>query len=183
MSEEMIVHNCSPTLAGLKTANLFNCSFDSEREMTASLRRWNEALAGKGICMIPLRKTAKRVLVYVYRPSKLAKDLLDPRSQEILQLCGYSVRNVNCNLKELMNRLKTQENFPHEIGLFLGYPPEDVRLFIENDGKNYKFIGCWKVYSDEVEARKTFAKFKKCTDIYSRLQAKGTSVVRLTVAT
>ena len=183
MSEEMIVHNCSPTLAGLKTANLFNCSFDSERGMTASLRRWNEALSGKGICMIPLRKSAKRALVYVYRPGRLTRDLLDPRAQEILRLCGYSGRNSSCCLKELIRRLKTREDFPHEIGLFLGYPPEDVRLFIENEARNYKFVGCWKVYSNEAEARKTFAKFKKCTDVYSRLQAKGTSVVRLTVAT
>ena len=183
MSEEMIVHNCSPTLAGLKTANLFNCSFDSEWEMTASLRRWNEALSGKGICMIPLRKSAKRALVYVYRPGRLARDLLDPRAQEILRSNGYSCKSMGSCLKELIQRLKTQEEFPHEIGLFLGYPTEDVRLFIENEAKNYKFVGCWKVYGNEAEARKTFAKFKKCTDVYSRLQAKGTSVVRLTVAT
>lgn len=183
MSEEMIIRNCSPTLAGLKTANLFSCSFESEQEMTASLRRWNKALSGKGICIIPLRRSSKRTLIYVYRPARLAKDLLDPKSQEILRLCGYSCSSASSCLTELIRRLKMQEEFPHEIGLFLGYPPEDVRLFIENKAKNYKFVGCWKVYGDEAEARKTFAKFRKCTDVYSRLQAKGTSVVRLTVAT
>ena len=43
--------------------------------------------------------------------------------------------------------------FPHEIGLFLGYPFEDVMGFIENKGENYLCSGCWKVYSCEQDAR------------------------------
>ena len=38
-------------------------------------------------------------------------------------------------------------DFPHEIGLLLGYPPEDVIGFIENRGQNPLYIGYWKVYS------------------------------------
>lgn len=183
MSEETIVRNCSPTLAGLKTANLFSCKFESEPELRDSLRKWNRTLSRKGIRLIPLRRSHNRALVYVYRPGKLARDLSTPETQRILASCDYCNTSVQGALTELIRRLRTQKEFPHEIGLFLGYPAEDVRLFIENKAENYKFVGCWKVYGDEQYARKTFAKFKKCTDVYSRLQAEGTSILRLTVAT
>ena len=83
---------------------------------------------------------------------------------------------------QLIKRMCADEEFPHEIGLFLGYPPEDVRGFIENGAENCKCVGCWKVYGNVEAAKKTFAKYKKCTDVYSRQQANGKSVERLTVA-
>ncbi len=80
-----------------------------------------------------------------------------------------------------MKRLKECEEFPHEIGLFLGYPPEDVQGFIENRADGCKYAGCWKVYGDADAARKIFAKYKKCTDIYCMQFARGMSIERLTV--
>lgn len=183
MSEEIIVQNCSPTLAGLKTGNLFGCEFDSEQAMTASLRKWNRALSCKGIRMIPMRRRDKGALVYIYRPGRLARDLSTPGAQNILATCGYTDRSVQGALRELVCRLRTQKDFPHEIGLFLSYPAEDVRLFIENHAKNYKFVGCWKVYCNESEAKKTFQEYKKCTSVYSKKLSEGTSILQLTVAT
>ena len=81
-----------------------------------------------------------------------------------------------------MKRMREQDEFPHEIGLFLGYPPEDVRGFIENGARGCKCVGCWKVYGDAETARETFAKYKKCTDVYRARYAEGRSVERLTVA-
>ena len=85
-------------------------------------------------------------------------------------------------LARLKNRLADCGNFPHEIGVFLGYPLEDVIGFIENAGQNCKCAGYWKVYCNECEAVKTFARFKKCRDIYLRLWKEGRSVLQLTVA-
>ena len=85
-------------------------------------------------------------------------------------------------LERLRSRLAQREDFPHEIGLFLGYPLGDVIGFIENAGKNSKCAGCWKVYCNECETMKLFEKFKKCTRIYTKLWRQGTSVEKLTVA-
>ena len=54
-----------------------------------------------------------------------------------------------------MQRLGQAAEFPHEIGLFLGYPPEDVQGFLEN--RLCKCVGCWKVYGDEQAAQNGFA--------------------------
>ena len=47
MSEEMIVKHCSPTLAGLKTGNLFSCSYQDRNELFTFLREWNTKLRSK----------------------------------------------------------------------------------------------------------------------------------------
>ena len=70
--------------------------------------------------------------------------------------------------------------FPHEVGLFLSYPPEDVKGFLEH--RPCKCVGCWKVYENEEAARKTFAKYKACTRVYCRQLASGIDIERLTVA-
>ena len=74
------------------------------------------------------------------------------------------------------------EHSPHEIGIFLGYPLEDVVGFVRNKGKNYTFKGYWKAYGDPAAAQARFASFRKCTDVYLRCYRNGTPVTRLTVA-
>ena len=67
-----------------------------------------------------------------------------------------------------------KDGFPHEVGLFLGYPLDDVTGFIEQKGKNYKCCGIWKVYGNPTSRpRMLFRKLKKCSEIYRRLFADG----------
>ena len=53
----------------------------------------------------------------------------------------------------LIRRLQDEAEFPHEIGLFLSYPPEDVQGFIDHHARDFKLSGLWKVYGDEAYAR------------------------------
>ena len=72
--------------------------------------------------------------------------------------------------------------FPHEVGLFLSYPPEDVKGFIDHRANCFKCAGLWKVYSDEEKARSLFEKYRKCTEIYCALWQSGSKLERLAVA-
>ncbi len=182
MSEEMIVRHCSPTLAGLKTGNIFTCPFGDVAEMRNNLRNWNRMLVKKGLRVLPLRFQNNRALVYVYRPTHLSRDLQHDVACRLLQERGYGMKTPERCILHLMKRLGECDEFPHEIGLFLGYPPEDVCGFIENKAEYCKCVGCWKVYGDAEAAQKLFAKYKKCTAVYCDQYAKGKSVERLTVA-
>ena len=182
MSEELLIKHCSPTLAGIKTANLFTASFENREALNACLRCWNCFLTRKGLRSIPLRVVNGRALIYVYRPARLKQDLRQDSAEHILLKRGYCTEAPEKCIAHLMERLRTHEDFPHEIGLFLGYPPEDVSGFIENRACGCKCLGCWKVYGDVEAAQKTFAKYKKCTAVYGDLFAQGRSVERLTVA-
>ena len=164
MSEELLVRNCAPTLAGLKTASLFNCPYESREELLSSLRQLNRRLGPKGVRAIPLRFSEKRALVYLYRPARLEQDLSANASAALLRQCGYT----SCQSGKCLT------------SLFLGYPAADVRGFLEQ--RPCKCVGCWRVYENEDQAQKTFALYRKCTGIYCQQLAKGTNIERLTVA-
>ena len=182
MSDEMIIRHCSPTLAGVKTGNLFSCSYTDKKEVFSKVRSLNRRLVPKGVRVIPLKLSVDRVLLYLYRPNKLEDDLAVEDAAKLLKEYGYSVKDSAKCVVRLSRRLNESEDFPHEIGLFLGYPPEDVRGFIDNHAEGYNCAGCWKVYGDELSARKKFDCYKKCTDVYCSQWAKGKSIERLTVA-
>lgn len=179
MSEKNLVQYCSPTLAGIKTGSLFSCAFGDEKSMRENLRVYNRMLRKKGLRLLPLKYRNGRALVYVYRPDMLSADLKNNSARELLRSFGYKTETPERCIIRLIERLSESGGFPHEIGLFLGYPPEDVSGFIKNKACGYKCAGCWKVYGDEEKAKLLFEKYKKCTAFYTARLAEGISVERL----
>ena len=114
-----------------------------------------------------------RALIYAYRPNALESDLTDQRARALLLKYGYVPENLNGCVVHLIHRIRSEGEFPHEIGLFLSYPPEDVLGFICNRACNHKCVGCWKVYGDEQAARSIFEKYEMCSKIYSGSGSKG----------
>lgn len=180
MSEELIIRCCAPTLASLKTGNMFTHRFSSRDEMYESIRIFNRRLRQKGLSVVPLRYADGVGLIYVYRPRRLHRDLCNDQACKLLSERGYACCQPNRCVQQLRKRLSQQQDFPHEIGLFLGYPPEDVDGFIHRKGEA-KYAGHWKVYGDVEAAKRTFALYKKCTSAYLRQWEKGRSIERLTV--
>jgi hypothetical protein len=80
-----------------------------------------------------------------------------------------------------VRRLRDSETFPHEIGLFLGYPPSDVDGFIRNPNEGFCEVGYWKVYSDVESARRAFRRYRKCTEEYGRMLDEGRTLEQLVV--
>lgn len=62
----------------------------------------------------------------------------------------------------LRKRIRCHSEFSHEIGIFLGYSPDDVIGFIQNKGENYLLCGYWKVYGNKERAERTFKNYDKC---------------------
>lgn len=178
----MLISHCSPTLASLKTAGLFNYSFSSRDEFEQTLLEGNRQLNSKGVFLEAVRVEDFRALILVYRESKLRRDLQNGAVAEFLSSYGYQNNSVAHCVGYLKRRFMPGREFPHEIGIFLGYPLEDVIGFIDNAGQNSKCTGCWKVYSDECEAMKLFQKYRKCKEIYQKLFSCGKTVMQLTVA-
>ncbi len=183
MLERYLVEHCSPTLASIKTANLFTYAYRSKEELNNYVHEWNQKFRSKGVSIAILRNRNQKSLLYVYRKDKLNADLQKTGVPEFLTRYGYEEFHADYGIAQLKKKFSKDESFPHEIGLFLGYPLEDVTGFIENAGKNSKCSGCWKVYCNECETLKLFAQFKKCKDVYLKLFLQGKrSVLQLTVA-
>ena len=67
MSDELLIKCGSPTLAGLKTGNMFSYAYESREEVNRDLRRLNRILVPRGLRVLPLRYNEKTVLLYLYR--------------------------------------------------------------------------------------------------------------------
>lgn len=210
MLENYLIECCSPTLASLKSGSLFNCRHDNPSEVEESVGKWNSEFEELGLRMCILRMTGHSALIYVYRTTSLARTLRDPEVSEFLSGYGYEVTSCcgecghacddGCNIGQCLEHLRSRVSytdthagsgqsgldefgFPHEIGVFLGYPLDDVKGFIQHKGKNCKCTGIWKVYGDEGQAVRAFARFDKCRRVYRDMWQSGRrSIIQLTVA-
>ena len=133
------------------------------------------------LCSRRSADTIRSALLYLYRPCDLERDLQDRLATEILQHAGYACTGSEQCLMQLIERLRAYDEFPHEIGLFLSYPPEDVKGFIEHHAADFKYAGLWKVYGNEQRARDLSAKYRRCTEIYCERLHAGLSIAQLAV--
>jgi hypothetical protein len=70
------------------------------------------------------------------------------------------IEDTIVRLKQRYQEYRSKKiEFPHEIGIILGYPLPDVEGFVQNKGKNYLLCGYWKVYHDADHAKKIFEKY------------------------
>lgn len=181
MDEELLVRHCAPTLAGLKTANLFSCPCEDPEALQQHLKRLNRCFVRKGLCALPMRCRNGRALIYVYRPAQLRQDLKDQEAGELLRRQGYGDQQPGRCLNRLIRQIRDSGDVPHEIGLFLGYPPEDVEGFLERR-KPCPCAGPWRVYGDPEKAQALFRRYRRCTSIYCKQWSMGKSIDQLTVS-
>ena len=182
MSDTEIIRYCSPTLAGLKTASLFSTACKDYAHLRKQINRLNAKLSISGLRLIPLSFRNERVLIYIYRESALARDILRSASRQILEKLGYMPEDTFRSVCHLSRRIRENDIFPHEIGFFLGYPETDVISFMEGR-KDYVCAGVWKAYSHPEEAKKTFSLYRKCTELYTKRLENGEPIDRLIVKT
>ncbi len=182
MAEDMtIAKMCAPTLAGIKTGSLYCYRYDDREKMLQAIREWNRKLSPKGVILVTLRFEGQNALIYAFRPKQLRKDFRTESVAKLLREFGYNPEKKENCIATLIGRITDGQSFPHEIGLFLGYPPEDVKGFIENRAGGYKAVGCWKVYGDETEAKRKFEAYRRCTNWFMKRLSGGERLERLTV--
>lgn len=181
MSDAFLVEHCAPTFAGLKTGNLFRISYADIEAFREELRELNGILKRKGLRAVPVRMTAEFALVYLYRPDFLKRDLGCEEAARLLTSLGYEPQSVNRSVAFLARMMREKEVFPHEVGLFLGYPPEDVLGFMKSSREGVKCVGCWKVYGDETKARAAFWRFQRCREVFEENVQRGRKLEALIV--
>lgn len=156
-----IVLQCAPFLKGLKVS----CVISVDAALYDGLA---ELFANMDISYHRLSCSEGKCLVLFYRPEELEKYLEQPGVSALIQEYGYMDMSLDKILRRLSGRIedfaRRGMGFPHEIGVFLGYPLEDVKGFIENEGKKYLTIGYWKVYSNLAGARMVFKEYDRAKD-------------------
>ena len=153
----------APTIRGLKAATLINLKRRGEDVRALWEARGEEWLRPLGVEAVLLNggMTAaedRNALVMLYRRELLEEVLALENVRDILSERGYAFPfGIEDCLGHLRRRFLVE--FPHEIGLFLGYPPEDVRGFLEHRGAKSLAVGYWKVYGNVEKARRAFRRY------------------------
>ena len=183
--ESVLVEQCAPTLVGLKPASLFRYQPGPSDEGRVPLARWKGALAARGI-RVRVLKACPRTgawMIYLYREAWITRILCQPEIQDFLRRQGYRPEEgCQAMLTRLSRRLCLEEDSPHEIGVFLGYPLEDVEGFIRHRGRDFTCCGYWKVYGDAAAAQRRFDCYRRCTRICLERLRRGTALTKLIAA-
>lgn len=160
--DQLFATHCAPALAGVAPANLISLRRGDFPHLEEELRKYHQAFARRGVCFHTLCSCPRHELILVYRPEMMVQALQREGVEEILNPCGYDLtQSVEEILAHLGQRVRQGGSFPHEIGVFLGYPVEDVVGFMEHKGQNFKLCGPWKVYGDVEAAKVCFARIQK----------------------
>lgn len=158
--EELLAYHCAPTLKKCKLANMFHVPSSSIPHSRELIREYNEKLKDKGLAFRILQAEKPRITFYLYSVDDLTQVLNQKEIQTFLKQFGYPVGYDSACLDYLDIRMENG-SYPHEIGIFLGYPLEDVKGFINNE--QCCCMGAWKVYDTKnVERSKAlFALFDR----------------------
>lgn len=164
---------CAPVLSGLKMSNLLMLQQEQ-------YGRVQQIFGHTGICCFILYRGRQKMALLLYRPKQLVGYLEKPEVKQLFWQLGYDDFISGHMLSVFAGRyvayMEKRAGFPHEMGLFLGYPVEDVRGFIENSGKDFLYAGYWKVYEKKAEKIQLFHQFDKAKERLLSLVAVGAEI-------
>ena len=132
-----------------------------------------------GSLIVSAAAGAGKTAVLVQRVLGLLTDEKDPCGVDELLVVTFTnaaAGEMRQRIGDELRRRLAQSGFPHEIGLFLGYPPVDVEGFQRDAGRNCKFSGLWKVYGDVEQTKQSFERFHRCRAALLRRLEQGYSL-------
>ena len=168
--ESRLAMQCAPLFVGLRTSSMFVISRNQIKPLYDLLRN-------SVICCRVLFLESKQLTVMLYR-----KDMLEPyicrgKAKEFFKKQGYTEFDMEHILITFTRRYRNYRtgncSFPHELGLLLGYPMEDVEGFIANQGENSLYTGYWKVYYHVSAKRDLFHMYEKAKEQMILLMGQG----------
>jgi len=180
--KEMDVHSiplqlalqCAPVISGIKISNLLTIPAKSLRELSVVLKKTELSFR----ILYPGRE---RLVILIFREAKLREYLSREEVMAFIYKCGYETSDISkifpVFVKRYMRYMELKQDFPHELGLFLGYPIEDVEGFIKENGKNYLYSGYWKVYKDTELKIRLFKDYERVQTEIVRLLYEGLDIM------
>ena len=161
---DLLACQCMPTLLKWKPASLITADKRQIRDMEAfyTILRYH---LGRYFCNLMIfQETESRLYLFVYNEHLLWLSMSTGKRQSFLERYGYYIdkNQLGASLSLLGNKYRNywiSGEFPHEIGIFMGYPLADVDGFIRNHGKKYILCGMWKVYERVKVAEAAFTAY------------------------
>lgn len=166
--EFQLALQCAPLITGIKISNLLMVC--GRREDTV-----RNLLEGSDLYCFCVMSSPKKTAFLLYRKAELEMYLGNRDVRQLLKRLGYKDFSLEYVLPMFRRRYEAHMNqgmqFPHEMGLLLGYPIEDVVGFMEHSGKEYLYSGYWKVYENVPAKKQIFTRYDEARETLIRLLA------------
>jgi hypothetical protein len=172
-----LVLELAEVLQGAKPANLVAIA-NKRRPCGRNLYQlWKEhgaaLVAESGLAVRELADRGSSQLLLLYSPEALANLLSQKSVTVILGKAGYTqLQDQQSVLDELALRI-AGEGFPHEIGVFLGYPLKDVVGFMGWARLSYTCQGPWKIFGNPSPSLQLARLHRECRCRMSEILAAG----------
>jgi hypothetical protein len=170
---------CSEVLAGVKPANLIplvNRSRSCGRNLYLLWQRHQAELAARfpDLAIKVLQTGERALLLLCYNRTHLDRHLSHAGIRSLLHRAGYEKgMTAESLLGELRRRIGTSGSFPHEIGLFIGYPAKDVAAFMGLVNLPFTCQGPWKIYGNPEQSLGLAKQFRCCRQRMTDILATG----------
>lgn len=168
---------CAEVIAGVKPANLISLA-NKRRSCGRNLYQlWKShgpSLLGE--TELEAKVLADRgtsILLIFYRPDALRSLLAEKRVAVVLQKTGYPATATTEDTLSILQSRITADRFPHEIGVFLGYPLKDVVGFMGWGKPRFTCQGPWKIFGNPSESLRLAEKHKRCRCLMTKMLASG----------
>lgn len=172
--EQLILVHCAPVLCKAKPAAVISCCSYDPGTIDTVLCDVRKQLVRYGCLMLEFCRCSHHITLFLYHRWILTAFINAPGVPEFLSSRGYPVSSgVDEIIRTLVRRYRTLKTVPHEVGVFLGYPLEDVLTFEKCKGRGYKLCRYWKVYADEQYAERMFECYDRCRLRVRCLMARG----------
>ncbi|WP_195970797.1 DUF3793 family protein [Clostridium thermobutyricum] len=156
--EKYLLFTLSPVIGGLKPSSTITLSYD-KKEYSIWSNYKKEFLEILKLKEIVLRKGTKAEIILIYNEENLLNCINKKDNKEFLNKLGYDLTlTLEENLDILVYRYE-KYHCPHELGVFLGIPIEDVIDFMECSDKKCLMCGYWKVFNNYNNAKDIFNKY------------------------
>jgi len=159
---------CAEVLAGVKPANLISISNRPQpcgRNLYQLWQSHHEELATRlaDLTIMVLQTRERALLLLCYNKYQLERHLAHAGIRALLYKAGYDAgSSSSVLLDELRRRVSNNDSFPHEIGLFIGYPAKDVAAFMGLIQLPFACQCLWKVYGNPDKSLCLAEQFRCC---------------------
>ncbi|MBU5483974.1 DUF3793 family protein [Clostridium sp. MSJ-11] len=155
-----IAYYIAPTLVDHKPSTIITLNQDGRNcYMLWDLYK-EEFKKRYGIECYEMRRKENGITILFYQTQALKDVIYERENMQFLKGFGYEEK---MSIEECLGILKGrfESICPHEIGIFLGIPLEDVITFIECPNKECLLCGYWKAYSNIEDCRIKFFSYDR----------------------
>lgn len=153
-----IAYGTAPTIKEIKASSLLSFTTKGRNLYQLWEKLKFEVCRELDLNFFELKHSHEKSVILFYKAHMLNHLLDNEKIRLFLKEAGYDEGLTLVQKLELL-KVHYSHGCPHEIGVFLGIPVEDVQGFIRHKGDKSLFCSYWKVYHDPQRAKSLFQGF------------------------